>query len=579
MKTFFLFVAGVFASLTTAAAQPVIKAGGVVNAASYQPGIAPGSIFVVFGSGMGPASLVQASSLPLQTSLSGTSISFAPAATGLSTGQQSAVTPIAALMVYTSAGQVAALLPSSAAPGSYNVSLTYNSQTSAAVQVTVVKRNLGIVTADASGGGQAQSTYGGFDLNRLTKGTLAFAGHNWQLRPGVNGDELILWGTGTGADSKFNDADGSGSTTNVKDLFTVTVGGVTVQPDYVGRSPGAPGLDQVNFKLPANVAKSCFDDVVVSWSDPSFSNHVSIAVANPGDTACQYPGVTVDQMHKLDTGGFLSIGEVALTKTSSEFSVPVVGTSTITNESASASFSKYTGGTIGSANFSLTQPGSCFFIHRTGSIQEVLTGTPPIPLDAGPQLTLNGPNASSVAIPMVSTGIYDKSLYSKVEGIGGTTSGSPTLVDGSYTFAGPGGANVGAFSISEPFPGTFTPDLASIPDPISRGQNLTVTWTGGGTGLVIISGFALNQSGGDISNPIYTSDGFVCVGQASASSFTIPSSVLGQMSQTANDITTGHFGLLSVFSAPNPPVKFTAPGLDLGFATYLVGSAASRGYN
>src|SRR5437588_6369594 len=329
MKTFFLSTVGVFVLLTTAAAQPVINAGGVVNAASYQPAIAPGSIFVVFGTGMGPATLVSASSLPLQTSLSGTSISF--------TAAGSAASPIAALMVYTSAGQLAALLPSTAAPGSYNVTVTYNNQTSAAVSATVVKRNFGIVTADASGAGQAQATYGGYDLNRFTKGSLAFGGHTWVLRPAVDGDELILWGTGTGADSKFNDADGSGSTTDVKDLFTVTIAGVTVHPDYVGRSPGAPGLDQVNFKLPAGMAKGCFNDVVVSWSDPSFSNHVTIADANASDTACQSANLTVDEMQKLDTGGTLVIGELNLSKTTTDVTIPGSGTSTLSSESASGS--------------------------------------------------------------------------------------------------------------------------------------------------------------------------------------------------------------------------------------------------
>ncbi|HKW99560.1 MAG TPA: hypothetical protein VJN43_17605 [Bryobacteraceae bacterium] len=587
MRTFFLSAAALFALLTPAGAQPVINAGGVVNAASYQPGIAPGSIFVVFGSNLGPATLVQASSLPLEDSLAGTKVHFEPAASGLVTGQRSAASSVDALMVYTSAGQVAALLPKGTAPGSYTATVTFNSQTSAGITVTVVKRNLGIVTADASGAGQAQATYGGYDLNRFTNGTLSYAGHAWLLRPAIDGDTIIFWGTGAGDDPNFNDADGTGTPTNMSASFTIIIAGVTVHPTYVGRSPGGPGLDQVNVKLPTGVVKGCFIDVVISWSDPSFSNHVTVATANKGDSSCQGSGLTAAQMHKLDTGGTLVIGELSLLKTATDVTVQGT-TSTLTTESAAASFSRYTGGTYGSANFAFNQSGSCHFIHRTGSSQDILAGKPSAPVDAGPQLTLNGPNVSNVAIPMATTGIYNKTFYSSgFGGIGG--SGSPTLAQGTYTWAGPGGSVVGAFSnASDPFPGSFTPNLNAIPDPIVRSQDLNVTWTGGvptgvraaSSGAVVtVTGFAFQQTGGDLTNPIYTADGFVCVADAAAGSLTVPASILEQMPVVQNNFAGGSFGILAVNDSPNPPVAFTAPGMDLGFATYLVGASTTRGYN
>ena len=60
---------------------PSIAADGIRNGASYalsgmpNAGIAQGSIFIVFGSNLGPANLVQVSSFPLPTSqgLAGTS--------------------------------------------------------------------------------------------------------------------------------------------------------------------------------------------------------------------------------------------------------------------------------------------------------------------------------------------------------------------------------------------------------------------------------------------------------------------------------------------------------------------------
>src|ERR1700757_3018391 len=79
----------------------------VENAASYAGTIAPGSIFVVYGYGLGPAQLVQANSSPLPTVLSGTTIT-------VTSGTTAAVCP----MVYTSSGAAAAVLPSNVPPGS-----------------------------------------------------------------------------------------------------------------------------------------------------------------------------------------------------------------------------------------------------------------------------------------------------------------------------------------------------------------------------------------------------------------------------------------------------------------------------
>lgn len=56
-------------------AQPVIGNGGVVNAASFLPGIGQGAIFNIFGSALGPADLVKANAFPLPTTLSGTTVS------------------------------------------------------------------------------------------------------------------------------------------------------------------------------------------------------------------------------------------------------------------------------------------------------------------------------------------------------------------------------------------------------------------------------------------------------------------------------------------------------------------------
>ena len=68
------------------------------SSASYSTTIAQGSLFVVFGNNLGPASLVQVSAFPLPNILSGTSVTVTSGSTKLNCP-----------MIYTSSAQVAAI--------------------------------------------------------------------------------------------------------------------------------------------------------------------------------------------------------------------------------------------------------------------------------------------------------------------------------------------------------------------------------------------------------------------------------------------------------------------------------------
>src|ERR1700681_3182671 len=125
-------------------AQPSLSTGGIVNASGYQNQLAPDTVFVIFGSGLGPAAIATASGPNYPASVGGTSVTFTPASGG---------TAIAAKMVYSVAGQIGGLLPSSISPGTYAVTVTYNGQTSRPQNVTVVSRSFGIATVNSAGTG------------------------------------------------------------------------------------------------------------------------------------------------------------------------------------------------------------------------------------------------------------------------------------------------------------------------------------------------------------------------------------------------------------------------------------------
>jgi uncharacterized protein (TIGR03437 family) len=119
----------------------------VANAASniaFNALLAQGAIFILKGSGLGPADISIAPAALQSTSLSGTSV-----AVTLGT------TTVNALMYYTSASQVTALLPSNTPTGAGMFTVTYNGQTSNSIGHTVVANNLGIFTIDSSGQVQA----------------------------------------------------------------------------------------------------------------------------------------------------------------------------------------------------------------------------------------------------------------------------------------------------------------------------------------------------------------------------------------------------------------------------------------
>ena len=110
----------------------------VANSASYGVsgqngyGIARGSLFVVFGQNLGPYQVQQAQSFPLSTTLAATSVQVTIGGTSWD-----------ALMISSLSGQIAAVLPSSVPVGNGFLTVTYNTQSSPPVPLTVVQSAFG----------------------------------------------------------------------------------------------------------------------------------------------------------------------------------------------------------------------------------------------------------------------------------------------------------------------------------------------------------------------------------------------------------------------------------------------------
>ena len=366
--------------------------GGIVNVSGYQATLAPGVVFVIFGSNMGPASIVTATAPNYPTSLSGTSVTFAPSS--------GAGVPVTAKMVYTVSGQIAGLLPSTTAPGAYAVSVTYNNQSSPPQTVTVVARSLGIATANSAGNGTAQATIGnvngGLSLTRFITGSVAFGGYTWTLTPAHPGDTLVFWGTGCGADPA-NDTGGTSDDQTAAGKFVVNVGGTAITPLYAGAASGYPGLWQINFTLPSTIAPNCFTTVQVS-AGGQLSNTVIVPIAAPGQGVCAAPGVSQTTLSNLDAGGNINFAGLSIGKLTS-YTNGVASTSDLyggpfSRFSAAEWLLEFSGATVG----------PCNVLDETYAASAKEPTQADAYLDAGASLGLSGPGipAGGLVTPVVS---------------------------------------------------------------------------------------------------------------------------------------------------------------------------------
>ena len=133
----------------------------IANAASniyFNAPLAQGCIFIIKGSGLGPANLSTASVPFRSTNLNGSSVAVTVGSTTVN-----------ALMYYTSSTQLAALLPSNTPTGVASFIVTYNGQSSASVNQGIVMSNLGLFTLDSSGQGPAIVSYPDYTLVSAVK--------------------------------------------------------------------------------------------------------------------------------------------------------------------------------------------------------------------------------------------------------------------------------------------------------------------------------------------------------------------------------------------------------------------------
>jgi uncharacterized protein (TIGR03437 family) len=448
-------------------AQPFIAGRGIVNAASYAPpgvpggSIAQGSLFTIFGANLGPATGVQVSAFPLQTSFQGVSVRIAQNSSGVD-----------AIPVYVQANQLNVIMPSTAPLGRVSVKVTYNGAGSNPAPVTVTASSPGIFTiAGGAGPGVVQNFVSASSLP--VNSTQATA---------IPGQTLILYGTGLGAGlNADNVAPQAG---NLPVSVEVFVGGAAAQTTYAGRSPCCSGLDQIAFEVPLNATPGCWVPVQVRTAGLNMSNAATIAISTNG-APCSTQGNPLAT--QVVQGG--TVGLISLERHNQQDGIDFTTVQTDTDDYASMVSGALPGGPFGFNQLgSLPPAGSCTFYAAAGQtvapsyrplLLSALSGGTLVPAAAGLSIS-NGTASATVGLL---AGV-------NMAALAGTEDPSSTLfLDGSgFTVTGTASGTVGAFQAAVPpaIPLTWT-NRAQITT-VNRGQSLTLNWSGSGNGTVLIVG-------------------------------------------------------------------------------------------
>jgi hypothetical protein len=297
--------------------------------------------------------------------------------------------------------------------------------------------------------------------------------------------------------------------------------------------------------------------VIGQLSNPSF-----IAIASNGTAqACDAPGFTTAQLQGFDQGNSITLGAFSL----SQISESISGLGSVSINSVGGGFTKLTGFQLNTAGRLVgSASGSCQVIHSRGTASQLASGVSASQLDAG-AVSLSGPAGSNLTTPVTLTKDASNAYNLSLGGVGLPSTGgiNANLVAGTYKLSGVGGADVGSFNASVNL-GSPLNIAGGLPSAVTRGNGLTLHWTGGNSSdIVTIVGIA-GQNVGTGANATVDATEFFCTTTAGAGTFTVPKEILNQLpAVTASAISGGTgTGFLEVFSSVNPTSgngQFTAP--------------------
>jgi uncharacterized protein (TIGR03437 family) len=225
-----------------------------VDAAGFQPSIAPGGLFSIFGNNLA-ASTAKAEAVPLPLDLGGVKVR---------------VGGLDAPLLFVSPGQINAQMPYEAAPcGPANagcaasaIVISSGGVSRAPIYATVVAAAPALFTSET-----------GSTIAQNQDYTL-----NSPQAPAAAGSVVTVFLTGLGAVSNQPPTGTAASFTELSPAvskFTATVNGLAAPVYFAGLTPGFVGLGQVNLQIPTSLAPGTHPLVVTTGSFASNTGMIS----------------------------------------------------------------------------------------------------------------------------------------------------------------------------------------------------------------------------------------------------------------------------------------------------------------
>jgi uncharacterized protein (TIGR03437 family) len=200
---------------------PSLASAGIVNAASYQKGLAPGSLFTIFANNLSGGTTTAASA-PWATSWNGISVK---------------INGIAAPLGYVSPTQINAQVPFEIAPGTAQLTIQSNGTTAGPVALTIQSAAPGVFMY---GAGRAPAINQDDTLN-LPANPARVGSY---ISVYLTGQGLVDQPVATGAAAPIR------TVANTLAQTTATIGGLPATVSFSGLAPGFVGLGQVNLLVP-----------------------------------------------------------------------------------------------------------------------------------------------------------------------------------------------------------------------------------------------------------------------------------------------------------------------------------------